>query len=196
MTMAIVAGAVITAGAGIYESSQASGTANKALGLAADTQGKQDYYNQQLMDMMANPGSVLNDPAFKATEAIGEQGVTRQMAAQGFKGSGNQAEALMNYGQGSATNFLQGQENMLAGLSGAGAASSPSQAINSATSAQGQQFQTINSLLASLGYGANTMMGGQQPGTTSGDQTPWNTLLPAGGGYTNNMPAVIQPPLG
>lgn len=171
MVWAVVAATVVTGAVGLYEGSQ-----NRALasGIAGDVEGKQDYYNDQLMQLMANPSTFLNNPLFTSTLATGTQAVNRSQAAQGFLGSGNQATALQQFGQSFASTQLTGQEQILASLSGAGNASSPSQAVGAATSAQGQSFNQLGSLLASLGYSTKGLGGG---GTGGGgaDYGPWNS---------------------
>jgi hypothetical protein len=174
MSFWIAGATVVSAAVGAYGAYESNQTGKKALGLAEDTQGKQDYYNQQLMQLMANPDTFLSSDIFKSTLAVGTQGVNRSMAAQGFLGSGNQATALEQYGQSLASQQLLGQEQLLGSLSGAGSASSPSQALGTATSGFGQSFNQLGSLLASLGYSAGGMGGGSaavgnsmQPGVES-----------------------------
>jgi hypothetical protein len=170
-----IAGAVIVStGAGLYESSQSSAIGSKAVGLAEDTQGKQDYYNNQLMQLMANPSSFLSSPLFTSTLDVGTQAVNRSQAAQGFLGSGNQATALQQFGQSFASSQLLGQEQLLGSLSGAGNASSPSQALTAGTGAFGQSFNQLGSLLASLGY-STTGAGGSTSLSTNGDAAILNS---------------------
>lgn len=166
VAIAIGGAAVIGGGVALYEGEQ---NRSLASGIAGDVEGKQDYYNSQLMQLLANPGQFLSNPLFTSTLNVGTTAVNRSQAAQGFLGSGNQATALQQFGQSFASGQLLGQETLLAGLSGAGSASSPSQAVSAATSAQGQSFNQLGSLLASLGYAT----GGSGGAPTGGDSGTW-----------------------
>src|SRR5882672_1107211 len=79
-------------------------------------------YGSQLMGLMANPGSIVNDPGYKFAFGQGQQAVERSAAARGFLGSGNEAIALQEYGMGFANDYLHQQEQFLAGLAGTGIA--------------------------------------------------------------------------
>lgn len=198
MVWAVVASTVVSAGVGLYEGSQANKNSSAAQGLEADVQGKQDYYNNQLMQLMANPGTFLDNPLFTSTLATGTQAVNRSQAAQGFLGSGNQATALQQFGQSFASSQLTGQEQILASLSGAGNASSPSQAGSVAVSAQGQEFNQLGSLLASLGYSKGFSSGGTSTGGGGGggaNYGPWNsggTVNFDGAGSSSNYTEVLN----
>lgn len=75
-------------------------------------------YANQLEGLMNNPSSITKMPGYQFQFDQGEKAVDRSMAAKGFLGSGNEAAALTQYGQGFAQNFFQQQEQMLAGLAG------------------------------------------------------------------------------
>lgn len=154
-TAALAVGAA-GVGAGLYESTEQSGIENKALGMAATTQAEQQQYNNQLMQLMQNPSSFLNSSIFQSSLNQGLSGVSRQMAAQGYNGSGNEATALEQYGQTQASGQLLGQEQLLAGLSGLQSSTSTGQSLSVASQAQSQSFSQLGSVLASLGYGIGT----------------------------------------
>lgn len=80
--------------------------------------GEQQGFEQQLEALMKDPGSVKDLPGYKFQFDQGTQAVARQMAASGFGGSGNEAIALTQYGQGFAENAYQQQAQLLAQLSG------------------------------------------------------------------------------
>ena len=139
--------------------------AGQQLGLAQDVQGKQDTYNNMLMNLMSNPGDFLNSPIFQSTLNVGTQGAERALASQGFLGSGNEATALTQDGTSLASGQFFQQEGILAGLSGAQASSSPSQAGTSAANANQQTFDQLGTLLAALGKFSATGSGaGAGPG--------------------------------
>lgn len=161
-------------GAGVYEASQADKLEGQALGLGATTQQKQNYYNYQLEQLMNNPGTFLNNPLFQSSLDQGLQGVQRSMASSGFGGSGNMAGALEQYGQSQASGQLLSQEQLLASLSGAGAASSPASAISAGTGASTAGFAELGAVLQSMGYasggGGNPSFAAAQAAFQSGTQ--------------------------
>ncbi len=153
MTLAWVIGgaAVLSAGTSLYEASQQQGISSEALGLAQTTQNEQMQYNNQLMNMLANPSSIFTNPAFTAATAVGEQGVAHQGAAAFGPNSTAEAAQLQQYGQGAGLSFLTSQEQLLASLSGAQAASSPTQALSTASGAASASAQSMGSLFYGLG---------------------------------------------
>jgi len=160
---------LVSTGVGLYEANQSASIQRAALGIAQGQFNNQQYYNSQLMQLMANPSSFANNPAYSFATAQGEDAVARETAAGGFNNSGNQAAALQAYGQGAAYSGLYGQESLLAGISGLGF--NPAAATGVASNAQGQTFNELGSVLASLGYSAQTNNYGSAGGNTFG-QTP------------------------
>lgn len=148
----LAAAAVIGAGTGIYEASQAGKVSSGALGLAQTTQGEQEYYNNMLQQLIANPSSVSQLPGFQFDLSTGEKAVSDTMGASGFGGSGNEAAALTQFGQGLASSFYGQQTSLLASLSGVTAPSSPASSYSAATGANANATSTISSLLNSLGF--------------------------------------------
>lgn len=110
------------------------------------------YYAKQLQDLMSNPSAITEDPAYKFQFEQGQQAVERSMAAKGFLGSGNEAIALTQYGQGFAQNYLTQKEQFLSSLAGAGI--SPN--FGPALSGMNMGINTASSALASLGYDMTT----------------------------------------
>ena len=72
-----------------------------------------------LLKLQTDPSSFLKDPMFQASVDQGMKGVERTMAAQGFLGSGNEATALMKYGQSAAWDMMMQQQAFLGQTSGA-----------------------------------------------------------------------------
>lgn len=129
--MAAITSAVIGAGTAIYGSRQASRQAREQQRMAEQAQQEQqelgeraieasDPYGayrgaaaQRLNSLMSDPSSITNTGAYKARM----QAVQRQLASQGYTGSGN---ALVEAAEAAGTVYQQEFEN-LALLSGAGA---------------------------------------------------------------------------
>lgn len=181
--------------AGGVESYMAQGTADDALGMARNTQAQQGKYNTQLQALINDPSSFLTSGIFQKSLDQGLQGVSRQMASSGFLGSGNQATALESYGQGQALSALQGQEQLLASLSGLQSSASTAQSMGVAVNAQSAASGQLGGLLASLGYttGGSSGSGGSSGiwagnsnvgGNTSGVDTGGNTFNL--GGYSGS----------
>lgn len=143
--------AVVSAGVGAYEASQAHGLAHTADYQGRTIFGEQQYYQQQLQDLIADPSSVTKLPGYQFQFDQGAQAVARSGAAKGFLDSGNMATALTQYGQGFAQNFYLSQANLLASLAGITAPSSPSQLSGAATTAQRSSADQLNNMLEQLG---------------------------------------------
>jgi hypothetical protein len=117
-------------------------------------------YANQLQQLMANPGAVFNDPGYQAAFGQGVQAVERSAAAKGFLGSGNEATALMQFGQQFGMQYMTQQEQFLAGLAGANINPNYAPGLNAQAAASG----ITSSALGSLGYGM-TRFGGAPAGT-------------------------------
>lgn len=181
--------AIVSAGTGVYEASQAGSISSQAKGQSSTVFGEQQIYAKQLQDLITNPSSVTGLPGYEFTFQQGSDAVARQMAASGFLGSGNEATALTQYGQGLAESFYGQQASLLASLSGLTAPSSPAQLTGAATGAQANTFGETSQILAAIGYGLYGA-GGQTPYVNQTDynsQFPGGTM-PAGGGYVWNVP--------
>lgn len=150
--VAIAAAGAAAAGASAYEMSQANALSGEALGMAQTTQGEQEYYNSMLQQLIANPSSVTQLPGYQFQMDQGTKAVADAMGAGGFSGSGNEAAALTQFGQGLASSFYGQQTSLLASLSGVTNASSPAQNVNAATGASALSSNTLSSLLNSLGF--------------------------------------------
>lgn len=148
----LIGAAVITAGTGAYEASQQQGISSQALSLAQDTQGKQDQYNQQLQQLLANPNAFFKSAPYQAAFGQGLQAVQRGQAASGNPAGPGQAAALQQFGQGFGAQQLMGQEQLLASLSGAQTASSPAQGLQVAAGAQASSAAQLSGALGSLGF--------------------------------------------
>jgi hypothetical protein len=169
----LAATAVVGLGMSAYEMSQQNSNASTALGIAQTTQGEQQYYQQMLQQLIANPSSVSQLPGFQFQLQTGSQAVADAMGAKGLAGSGNEAAALTTYGQGLASTFYGQQANLLASLSGLTAASSPAQDVNAATGATSASSSQMSQLLNSLGFFGTLGMTrtGAPAGTPAGGYT-------------------------
>lgn len=128
----------------------------RGAGLADPFASQRPQYQAQLSNLMANPSSIYSDPGYMATLMQGEQGLQRNMAAQGFTGSGNALIALKGYDESFANTYLRQQEQLLTQLAG-GMSSGPSaNPLGGVTQMKNQQGGMLMNTLGSL-YG---MMGG------------------------------------
>lgn len=133
---------------GLYSSIQQKNSADAAM-KASDPFGPyRKYYGDALLQLMANPSKVEEDPGYKFQRDAGEQALVRSMAAKGFLGSGNLGTALVKYNQDFASNYLMTRENQLATLAGANIAPNFGPALN----AQNLGIETAGSALRDLGY--------------------------------------------
>lgn len=192
---AVLAVGAVSVGAGAYEASQSQGIAKQGLALAQGTTSGQSYYAGLLQDLIANPSSVTNQPGYQFTFNQGASAVAAKEAAGGFGGSGNEATALTQYGQGEADSFYNEYEQQLAQLSGLTAPSSPAQDIGAASGAQSGASNTLSGILNSLGYSAalaTSVYGGSAgtPSTFGGGSLATGSSLgiPGSSGYSYNIP--------
>lgn len=172
MTM-IVAGVVgvVGLGVGAYEASVQAGIAGSAESLASAQFGNQQWYNQQLQNLIMNPSSWTGSSIFNNALNIGSQAVSRQQIAGGFGGSGNSAIALEQYGQGTALNSLQAQEQLL--MQGAGVNVNPASALSTASGAASTGAQQLsggmNTAMMAAVLGSSGYLGGGSPSYPGGD---------------------------
>lgn len=178
ITAAVVG--IVGIGVGAYEANQSQNIAKRALGLGASQADKQNQSYMQLQDLMQNPGSFLDNPLFKSSLNTGLQGVTRQTAAAGFKGSGNEATALESYGQSFASSQLLSQEQLLAGMSGTGF--NPASSVSVGAGANNQSFQQLGTLLYALGQTGGSASGGGSGFTPANDPSMGGSTSGWGGG--------------
>jgi len=177
MCIILGAGLALSAGVSAYGASVQSGIASTQEGIAKTTFAEQQGYAQQLQQLIANPSSVTSLPGYQFQFNQGSQAVARQMAASGFGGSTNEANALTQFGQGLASSFYGQQTSLLASLSGLQTAASTAQSGAAASSAASASSSQLNSLLASLG-----VLGGLAGGSfgASGGAA-------AGGGFSSSQ---------
>jgi hypothetical protein len=99
----------------------------------------------------------MSNPAYAFAVQQGNNGITAQNAASGKTGSGNEALALSNYGQGQAAqgwnSYLQNLQPYL-GASGTAAAG-----IGGVDTGLGNQLNANQNTLGNATYGANTSIG-------------------------------------
>lgn len=216
-----IGGALIGGAAGGLLSNVTSGA--PSAGQVSSTQlseqksifGEQQYYAGLLKNLIADPSSVTSLPGYQFQFEQGQQALQRVGAGTSGVGaggapSGTTATALVQYGQGYASNFLQQQEQLLSSLSGLTAPTSAGAAGSNAIQSQNAQFNQLGALLASLGYaGTYNFSSAGSPGTPSdpwaqyfapGYVQPGNADPSAGGGQPgfglgggNVSPVVPQP---
>lgn len=100
-------------------------------------------YADKLLALEANPGLIKSTPGFLS----GQDAITRQMAAKGYLGSGNQAGALMRF----SGDFYNNEANRLATLAGSNIG--PGQTYFN-------QAQLVGQSLSNIGYGLSPYMQG------------------------------------
>ena len=190
MTGAVTLAAAAVAGVGMdaYEASQQSAISGQALSLAQNTQGEQQWYIQQLQQLIMNPSSFTSSPMFQSSL----NAASRTMASQGYLGSGNETAGL----QAQAMQQLFTQEGILGADAGIQNASSPAQALGAASSSLSALSQSAGGALGMMAWlMGNQSGGGVDPGITPSD---W-AFIQSGGlnypslytdpsGYTYNLP--------
>lgn len=155
MTYWAAGAAVVGAAGNIYSANKQAKAAKQA-----DPFSKyRSYYGKQLKSLWEDPGSILENPAFKASLDFGLNSVARSMAAQGFLGSGNEATALFDYGQVHALDWLSNQEDFLAKLAGAYQNNGATTVAGLGAAGQGYQ-DALSQLGATFGlFGGGTTRG-------------------------------------
>lgn len=73
-------------------------------------------YEARLMNLLDNPNSIADTGAYKFAFNQGQQALERSAAAKGMTGSGNTLAALLQYGQGMASQQYDKEANRLANL--------------------------------------------------------------------------------
>lgn len=141
------------------------------------TQNAGDYgalsgIGSQYAALLKDPNQIFNDTAYKAQTAQGTEALNRTLAARGQTASGNEMQALQDYGTANAGNYYNQRLNQL----GTG--------YNQDLSAMGQQYNQ------SLGTaGANLARNGQQYGQAY--QTGLANMQAQGQGF-NQQGALFQ----
>jgi hypothetical protein len=191
--MAAITTAVVSAGVGAYSAYNSKKQGDKMAGIAGSQNQRQQYFADQLIDLMQNPNKIFEDAGYQASFDQGMQAVERSSSAQGFAGSGNAAVALQRFGQSFSSTYLQQQKNLLASLSGA--QFNPASAGQVAQGSYDASYQQLGGALSSLGYafgGSGGSVGGVAGGVGGSGSFGSSTSIPgtmhAGGGYMVNVP--------
>lgn len=149
-------GPAISAAASIWGSMEQGRQAKAAAKRADPFMRYRRQYGDMLQRFMTNPSGMLDDPAFKASVKFGTQGVTRMMAASGFRDSGNETLGLGEYLQSTAMKYMQQQEQFLSHLAGADFNYNPGNLM----AAQGSAAQGMGAGIGQLGGIFGGMLGG------------------------------------
>jgi len=123
------------------------------------TSGNRALSGEMLMALLNDPSKVSATPGYGATMAASEQALTRNLASQGFTGSGLSAQALATFGGQFQNQAYKEQVQTLAGLAGAGGVSSPGAGQQSA-------YNNLGTNLAGLGSSLGQFV--QSPAWSSG----------------------------
>jgi hypothetical protein len=148
----MLVGSLASAGVAAYSASQQGSIAGQQEGMAQTVFGEQQGYAQQLASLINNPSSVTSLPGYQFNFGQGTDAVTREMASSGFSGSGNEAIALTQYGQGNAQNTFNQYASLLSSLAGLSSPVNPTGALGGASSANTAGYNQYGGALASLGF--------------------------------------------
>lgn len=137
---------------GAINASNQNDIANTQLGMSQTVFGEQQQYEGQLWNLINNPSSVTMLPGYEFQMQQGSDSVAREMASRGMLGSGNEAAALTQYGQGLASSFYGQQASLLAQLAGITSPTNANSAAQGASQANNNAFNQWGSVFSSLGY--------------------------------------------
>lgn len=184
------AGAIVSAGTAAYNAYNQSSIQGDAQGMADTQFGEQQHFESMLENLFNDPTTTTkNLPGYQFNFNQGADAVAREMGAAGFGGSGNEAIALTQYGQGYAMNTFNQYASLLGNLSGLSTTSANSNLLNTSSGAGTQSFNQTGQLLASLGYtsGNSGLSLGNSGGTpnyaSDAGSGGGGTVIDAGGGY-------------
>jgi hypothetical protein len=167
MVWAAIGGAVATWGLNEYSKSQGGGGARQAAQMADPFAGQRSQAMSKLQGLMSGEIDPTKQAGYQFALQQGTTNLDRQIAAQGGYGSSGEKAALMEYGQGMASqqyNKMFDQYSQLAGM-GAG---------NAATAGgiMGQQYGLEQQGMGQLG----NLLGGA---AVKGAGAAWDWLKPA-----------------
>jgi hypothetical protein len=97
-------------------SGKSQGAASTASNIASPTLPLQPQARTDMAAFMADPSSVLKDPAFLAAENLGAENISRQAGAAGMANSGNRLADLFKFGETSGLAYENQRYNQLLGL--------------------------------------------------------------------------------
>lgn len=120
--------------------------------------GQRPQYQQQLQQLMTNPGSMTSNPMYQFSFNQGMEGVNRGMAKSGELGGGARMTGLQDYGQGQASQQFSSLESMLANLAGA-SSGNPGMAGQLGQQNQNGYQQGIMQSLGGIGNSLNGQSG-------------------------------------
>jgi hypothetical protein len=154
--------------AGLLAAHGLSGLANQITRESNPFGAYRDQYAKQLQTLMADPSSVASDPGFTSSRDQALKQTEKNMAAQGYKGSGNMGAALYDRANNFQLDYVNNKENQLAQLAGAGITPNYSGAVSATEGAAGLESSGLAALGAGLGYASpavNVLGGGASAGT-------------------------------
>ena len=186
------------------QSSQALGYGDQAARYADPFMDQRKQYQNQLSNLMANPGSFASSPTYQFAFNQGLEALNRRSAASGKTGSGNYLADLMKYGQGMASQQFFPQANLLAQLAQGG--SSPAAAgLSYARGAdRSQDYAQLSQMAKSAGQNKGQPQNNGQSwlDRTSaehlsrqggGTGLPSGGAMPYGGGMQGGMSGQVDP---
>jgi len=109
----------IAVGSAVYSGYQSNKQSNAMKAAGRDPLRRdRKKYAADLMALLDDPSSLYSMPMYQAAFGEGQQAVTRNMAAQGYLGSGNMAVGLQKYGMSFGYDMFDKYSKFLANLAG------------------------------------------------------------------------------
>ena len=131
-------------------------------------------------NLLQNPSAIFNDPTYQAETAQGSEAVQRALAARGLTNSGNEQQALQDYGTANSAQYLQ---QRLSNLSNA-----YTQNVNANNLGYGNAYNTNTANMAANQLGYNEAQGDFSSNLT-GNQQQFQQLALASGLSQGNLGA-------
>lgn len=170
---------------------------NNAANLADPFMGQRGQYQNQLSQLMKNPGDFASSPVYKFAYDQGLGALNASAAARGRLGSGNYLKDLMDYGQGKASQLYFPQANLLAQLAQGGSSPAAAGLSYARGTERSQDYRGLSAANKAAGPPASS----QQPWWMQGSNltapsAPQNYGLPSGGSYSPSQLAGAGYPIG
>jgi hypothetical protein len=175
------------------QSANALSFGDQAAKYADPFMGERPQYQNQLKQLMTNPGEFGSSPVYEFAYNKGLDAINRRAAAQGRLKSGNYLAELMDYGKKSVSELYYPQANLLSNLAMSG--SSPSSAGRSYAygTERAQDYESLAQAAKSRGQINPQMNQNQTPWWAQSQRATNETNAP---GLTNMMPASYGLPSG
>ena len=179
------------------QSSQALGYGDQAARYADPFMDQRKQYQNQLSNLMANPGSFASSPTYQFAFNQGLEALNRRSAASGKTGSGNYLADLMKYGQGMASQQFFPQANLLAGLAQGGSSPAAAGLAFARGGDRSQDYAQLSQMAKSAGQNKGQPQGaGGMPNWLRQHNEQMAQAFPQGGGGGTGLPSGGAMPYG